>query len=80
MTGGAGDDLLRGRGGVDSLNGGSGVDTADYSQAAAGVHARLDNMRAVNDGDGGTDTFTSIERARRTRSGELCRRACGASS
>ncbi|MBB4082851.1 beta strand repeat-containing protein [Brevundimonas lenta] len=61
MTGGAGDDLLRGRGGVDTLVGGGGIDTADYSQAAAGVHARLDNMRAVNDGDGSTDTFTSIE-------------------
>ncbi|GAA0653566.1 calcium-binding protein [Brevundimonas lenta] len=61
MTGGAGDDLLRGRGGVDSLVGGAGVDTADYSQAAAGVHARLDVMRAVNDGDGATDTYTSIE-------------------
>ncbi|MBB4082710.1 beta strand repeat-containing protein [Brevundimonas lenta] len=61
MTGGAGDDLLRGRGGIDSLVGGSGIDTADYSQAAAGVHARLDVMRAVNDGDGATDTYTSIE-------------------
>ena len=61
ITGGAGDDVLRGRGGNDTLNGGAGMDTADYSQAAAGVHARLDTMRAVNDGDGGTDLFTSIE-------------------
>ncbi|GAA0640684.1 beta strand repeat-containing protein [Brevundimonas lenta] len=61
LTGGAGDDLLRGRGGVDVLQGGSGMDTADYSQAAAGVNARLDVMRAVNDGDGATDTYVSIE-------------------
>ncbi|GAA0653556.1 beta strand repeat-containing protein [Brevundimonas lenta] len=61
MTGGGGDDLLRGRGGVDVLQGGAGIDTADYSQAAAGIHARLDTMRAVNDGDGSTDTFTGIE-------------------
>ncbi|GAA0652777.1 beta strand repeat-containing protein [Brevundimonas lenta] len=61
MTGGAGDDLLRGRGGVDTLVGGAGVDTADYSQAAAGVHARLDVMRAVTDGDSATDTYSSIE-------------------
>ncbi|RZJ43525.1 MAG: hypothetical protein EON86_05055, partial [Brevundimonas sp.] len=61
ITGRTGDDVLAGRGGVDSLNGGAGVDTADYSLAAAGVHARLDTMSAINDGDGATDTFVSIE-------------------
>ena len=46
---------------MEGRNGGAGLDTADYSQAASGVHARLDVMRAVNDGDGATDTFISIE-------------------
>jgi serralysin len=63
ITGGAGDDVLRGRGGTDVLNGGAGSDTADYSQAAAGVVVRIDLQRATNDGDGATDTFTSIENA-----------------
>jgi Ca2+-binding RTX toxin-like protein len=61
ITGGAGDDILRGRGGADVLQGGLGLDTADYSQAAAGVTARLDLMLASNDGDGATDSFSSIE-------------------
>jgi VCBS repeat-containing protein len=62
ITGGSGDDTLRGGAGNDTLNGGSGgIDTANYAFAAAGVHARLDIMRALDDGDGGTDTFTGIE-------------------
>ncbi|WP_156459494.1 Ig-like domain-containing protein [Brevundimonas sp. Root1279] len=61
ITGGNGDDNLRGRGGIDLLNGGAGVDTVDYTLAAAGVTARLDLMRATNDGDGATDTFTGVE-------------------
>ena len=61
LTGGVGNDILRGRGGNDTLNGGAGVDTADYSLAAAAVNARLDTQSASNDGDGGVDTFTSIE-------------------
>ncbi|RZJ46077.1 MAG: hypothetical protein EON86_00040 [Brevundimonas sp.] len=61
ITGGAADDILRGGGGDDTLNGGSGVDTADYSRAASAVYARLDLQRALNDGDGGSDTFTSVE-------------------
>ncbi|MCS6627121.1 hypothetical protein N0B44_29830 [Roseibacterium beibuensis] len=63
ITGGAGADVLRGRGGTDTLNGGLGIDTADYTLAAAGVVVRLDLQRATNDGDGATDTFTSIENA-----------------
>ncbi|HYC73610.1 M10 family metallopeptidase C-terminal domain-containing protein [Brevundimonas sp.] len=63
ITGGTGADTLRGRGGVDTLNGGSGIDTADYGLAAAAVTVRLDLQRATNDGDGATDTFTSIENA-----------------
>ncbi|WP_442854129.1 beta strand repeat-containing protein, partial [Brevundimonas sp. Root1279] len=61
ITGGNGDDNLRGRGGIDVLNGGAGIDTVDYTLAAAGVTARLDLMRATNDGDGATDTFTGVE-------------------
>ncbi|NJC41309.1 serralysin [Brevundimonas alba] len=63
MTGGAGDDVLRGRGGADVMNGGAGTDTADYTLAAAATVIRLDLQRATNDGDGATDTFTSVENA-----------------
>ena len=56
-----GDDILQGGAGADILSGGAGVDVADYSLAAAGVTARLDSQSASNDGDGGTDTFVSIE-------------------
>ncbi len=61
LNGGDGDDVLAGGAGTDVLNGGAGSDTADYSGAAAGVSARLDSQTASNDGDGGTDIFTSIE-------------------
>jgi Ca2+-binding RTX toxin-like protein len=61
LNGDAGDDILLGGAGNDALNGGSGSDTADYSSAAAGVTARIDTQTAYNDGDGGTDAFTSIE-------------------
>jgi Ca2+-binding RTX toxin-like protein len=63
LTGGGGADILRGRGGADVLNGGGGVDTADYGLAAGAVTVRLDLQRATRDGDGATDTFTSIENA-----------------
>jgi len=63
ITGGAGDDVLRGGAGNDVLNGGAGSDTADYTLAAAGAVIRLDLQRATNNGDGGTDTYTSIEHA-----------------
>lgn len=63
LTGSHGDDVLRGRGGNDTLNGGLGTDIADYSLAASAVTVRLDLQRATNDGDGGIDTFTSIEGA-----------------
>ena len=56
-----GDDILVGGAGNDVLNGGAGSDTADYSAAAAGVTARIDTQSASNDGDGGSDTFNSIE-------------------
>ncbi|MFC7378808.1 Ig-like domain-containing protein [Brevundimonas sp. GCM10030266] len=61
LTGGAGDDVLWGAGGNDSLDGGAGQDTADYSRAAGGVVADLTTGVALDDGDGGRDTFNSIE-------------------
>jgi VCBS repeat-containing protein len=61
ITGGAGNDVLAGRGGNDILIGGAGVDTASYANAASGVDVRLNVGRALNDGDGGTDTLIGIE-------------------
>jgi Ca2+-binding RTX toxin-like protein len=61
LNGGSGDDVLAGRGGNDTLRGGAGTDTADYSGAAAGVTIKLAINTATSDGDGGTDTFNSIE-------------------
>lgn len=56
-----GTDIFRGGAGNDVFSGGNGIDTADYTNAAAGVTASLVGGSATNDGDGGTDTYTSIE-------------------
>ena len=64
IVGGAGDDVLSGGGGNDQLQGGSGYDVADYSAASAGVTARLDWGMATADGDGGVDSYSSIEEIR----------------
>ena len=61
LTGGAGNDVLAGRGGLDQLIGGAGLDTASYAAAGARVDARLNAGRALDDGDGSTDTFSGIE-------------------
>lgn len=61
LNGGGGDDILIGGAGVDVLNGGAGLDTVDYSGAATGVWAQLNSNASINDGQGGTDTFSSIE-------------------
>jgi Ca2+-binding RTX toxin-like protein len=61
LAGGGGDDRFFGLAGNDAFTGGLGSDTADYSQAAGAVTARTDIQSASNDGDGGADTFTSIE-------------------
>ncbi|RZJ31999.1 MAG: hypothetical protein EON85_02480, partial [Brevundimonas sp.] len=54
-------DILIGTAGDDTLDGGAGTDTVDYSGAASGVRAQLnDNIRAT-DGDGGRDTLLNIE-------------------
>ena len=71
LDGGSGDDELLGGGhrdvliggvGNDRLDGGAGIDTADYSDAAAGVHVRLDRASAQNTGGAGIDTLANIER------------------
>ncbi|WP_439472992.1 tandem-95 repeat protein [Brevundimonas sp.] len=61
LNGGDGADVLVGGAGLDILNGGDGVDRVDYTAAAAGVTVRLDLNRTTNDGDGGSDTLSSIE-------------------
>lgn len=61
LNGGAGDDMLIGGAGLDVLNGGDGVDRVDYSGASAAVTVRLDFNRTTNDGEGGSDTLSSIE-------------------
>lgn len=70
LTGGAGDDLLAGRGGDDILQGLGGSDTADYYNAAGGVTADV-ATGASDDGDGGVDTFVSIESLRGSSFGDL---------
>jgi Ca2+-binding RTX toxin-like protein len=62
LAGGEGNDSLYGGAGVDTLNGGNGFDTADYGAATAGVTAELWRSYALNDGQGGQDALTSIER------------------
>jgi serralysin len=67
LFGGAGDDLLEGRGDRDLLNGGSGSDIASYESSATAVTVRLagvgsDTQTALaTGGDAGGDTLVSIE-------------------
>lgn len=61
LTGGFGDDVLAGGRGADTLDGGFGRDTADYSDAAAGVTVKLKGGRTSDDGDGASDVLVSIE-------------------
>ncbi|HEY0927077.1 beta strand repeat-containing protein [Brevundimonas sp.] len=63
LTGGAGDDFLRGGAGNDTLRGAGGSDTADYLTATGAVTANLTGGTA-SDGQGGTDSFQSIENLR----------------
>lgn len=63
LKGGTGDDILRGRGGDDLLSGGEGQDAASYEFAAAPVYVDLGADTPTKDGDGGEDTFDSIESA-----------------
>ena len=77
LTGGAGDDLLAGRGGGDILQGGGGSDTADYHDAAGGVTADV-ATGASDDGDGGVDTYVSIENLRGSAFGDRLSGGAGA--
>jgi Ca2+-binding RTX toxin-like protein len=61
LTGNTGNDVFAGRGGVDVLSGGAGTDTASYLSAAGGIVANLAALLVSNDGDGGSDTLSSIE-------------------
>ncbi|MBY0338070.1 MAG: FG-GAP-like repeat-containing protein [Acetobacteraceae bacterium] len=61
LNGLGGNDTLIGGVGNDTLNGGAGIDTADYSANGA-AQAIFVNHVLGNDGLGGTDTFSSIER------------------
>lgn len=60
LLGGDGDDVLGGGAGNDVLDGGEGNDTANYDGAGGLVGINLTNG-AAQDGDGGSDTLTSIE-------------------
>ncbi len=61
LNGDAGNDFLYGGTGNDALDGGGGSDTADYTNAGGAVTVDLSTGTASDDGDGGTDTFISIE-------------------
>lgn len=61
LFGDEGDDVLTGGAGADHLDGGTGIDTADYSDATAGVTARLAGAGATPTGDAAGDVYVSIE-------------------
>lgn len=58
--GASANDILIGYAGNDTISGDSGTDTASYQYAAAGATINL-YAGTASDGDGGTDTLTSIE-------------------
>jgi VCBS repeat-containing protein len=62
ITGGIGDDTFIAGLGNDTFNGGAGFDTIDYSAVGAGVTVRLNGYVTQNDGQGGADSLTGIER------------------
>jgi Ca2+-binding RTX toxin-like protein len=59
LSGGEGDDLLQGGAGADILQGGGGVDTADYTDALAGVI--VDLKTGIVSGGAGADSLSGIE-------------------
>ncbi|MGZ9108267.1 MAG: beta strand repeat-containing protein [Micavibrio sp.] len=61
LNGDDGDDILYGGAGNDALTGGNGTDIANYGSAGSGITASLMLGSASNDGDGGVDTFTTVE-------------------
>ncbi len=56
-----GNDTLIGGSGNDILDGGIGNDTISYASASAAVVVKLGSNFTFDDGDGGTDTLSSIE-------------------
>lgn len=72
LNGGAGNDTISGSGADDTIIGGAGndtisgngnTDTVDYSGAAGGINVSLvaGGTTSGGDGDGGTDTISSVE-------------------
>jgi serralysin len=61
LVGEGANDILVGREGSDTLNGGANIDTADYSQSAAFIDARLDLGLGFGLGDSQGDIFIDIE-------------------
>ncbi|MBD2491706.1 bluetail domain-containing putative surface protein [Aulosira sp. FACHB-615] len=59
--GNAANNVIIGNAANNTLNGGTGIDTADYSNAISGINVNLASGIA-NDGQGGTDILTSIEK------------------
>lgn len=60
LYGADGADTLLGGSGNDLIDGGNGADTVSYTIATSGVAVNL-TTGIANDGDGGTDTLTSVE-------------------
>jgi Ca2+-binding RTX toxin-like protein len=64
------DDIFTGGAGNHSISGGSGTDELDYSAAPGAVNVNLGSGTS-NNGFGGTDTFSSIEEAIGSASGDV---------
>ncbi|RZJ41563.1 MAG: hypothetical protein EON86_09985 [Brevundimonas sp.] len=62
ITGGIGDDTFIAGQGNDTFIGGAGFDTVDYSAAGAAITVKLNGAVTQNDGQGGVDVLTGIER------------------
>jgi Ca2+-binding RTX toxin-like protein len=62
ITGGIGDDTFIAGLGNDAFHGGAGFDTVDYSAVGSAVTVKLNGGITQNDGQGGVDMLTGIER------------------
>jgi Ca2+-binding RTX toxin-like protein len=60
LLGGTNNDILFAAGGSNTLDGGGGVNTADYSNAAAGVAIDIGAGAITNDGSGGHATLVHV--------------------
>ncbi|MFK7862426.1 MAG: hypothetical protein AB8B64_26695, partial [Granulosicoccus sp.] len=63
LTGGLGNDVLVGQAGDDLLVGGEGQDAASYEFSRSAVRIDLASDEPTRDGEGGSDSFDSIESA-----------------